>query len=114
MIDDTLTCQASCWFMRKSFFKRMGFMRTDGYTGWGQEDVELALETWTKGARMVVNKNTWYAHLFKGKTYGRYYRMNQEQHAASRRYAFDYWCVKRKDDFMKALAKFMPIPNWPI
>jgi glycosyltransferase involved in cell wall biosynthesis len=112
MIDDTLTCQGSCWFMHKSYFKKMGFMDTNGYTGWGQEDVELAMRAWTDSGRMVVNKNTWYAHLFKGKTYGRYYKMNQNQHAESRRFAFDYWCVKRKDEFMKVLKKFAPIPNW--
>jgi hypothetical protein len=112
MIDDTLTFQGSCWFMKKSYFKRMGFMKTEGYTGWGQEDVELAMETWTTGGRCVVNKNTWYAHLFKGNTYGRMYKEVKGQHWESRQYAFKYWCVERKDEFMNLLKKFAPIPNW--
>jgi glycosyltransferase involved in cell wall biosynthesis len=114
MIDDTLTCQGSCWFMHKSYFERMGFMKCQGYTGWGQEDVELVMEAWTTGGRVVVNKNTWYAHLFKGKTFGRMYQSSNSQIAASRKYAYDYWCVQRKDDFMKVLKKFGQIPNWTL
>ena len=59
MIDDTLAFQGSCWFMRKDYFKKMGFMKVEGYTGWGQEDVELSMECWLNGGRVVVNKNTW-------------------------------------------------------
>ena len=113
-IDDTLTFQGSCWFMFRSYFRRMGFMRTEGYTGWGQEDVELAMEAWTCGGRVMVDKNTWYAHLYKGRKYGRMYRANQEQHARSRAYAYDYWCVQRKEEFMATLKKFAPIPNWSL
>jgi glycosyltransferase involved in cell wall biosynthesis len=113
-IDNTLTFQGSCWFMYKSYFQKMGFMRIEGYTGWGQEDVELAMETWTTGGRVVVNKNTWYAHLYKGTKYGRMYSANQHQHAASRAYAFDYWCIQRKEEFLEVLRKFEPIPNWNI
>lgn len=112
MIDDTLTFQGSCWFMQKKYFQRMGFMKVEGYTGWGQEDVELTMETWTTGGRVVVNKNTWYAHLFKGKIYGRMYYEIPGQHNKSREYTYNYWCVERKDDFMKVLKKFAPIPNW--
>lgn len=112
LIDDTLTMQASCWFMQKSYFEKMGFMKIKGYTGWGQEDVELVMETWTTGGRVVVNKNTWYSHLFKGKTFGRMYHASQSQHAESRRYTYDYWCNQRRDDFMKVLKKFAPIPKW--
>jgi cellulose synthase/poly-beta-1,6-N-acetylglucosamine synthase-like glycosyltransferase len=114
MIDDTLAFQGSCWIMRKSYFQKRGFMRIEGYTGWGQEDVELSLETWLSGGRVVVNKNTWYAHLFKGKTWGRMYRADNDQHNRSREWTFHYWCEERKDDFFKVLKQFAPIPNWPI
>lgn len=114
MIDDTLTFQGSCWFMKKSYFQKMGFMKVEGYTGWGQEDVELALECWTTGGRVVVNKNTWYAHLYKGSKYGRMYHTPMSQYWKSRNFAFDYWVNKRKDDFYKVLDKFKPIPKWPL
>jgi glycosyltransferase involved in cell wall biosynthesis len=114
MIDDTLAFQGSCWFMRKDYFKKMGFMKIEGYTGWGQEDVELSMETYLAGGRIVVNKNTWYAHLFKGKTYGRMYHAPVSQTTETRNWAFNYWCIQRKDDFLKVLKRFAPIPNWTL
>jgi hypothetical protein len=113
MIDDTLTMQASSWIMKRSYYNKMGFMKCEGYTPWGQEDVEICLECWTNGGRVVTNKNTWYAHLFKGKTYGRMYKANQAQHAESRRFAYDYWVNKNRDKFREVINKFMPIPNFP-
>jgi glycosyltransferase involved in cell wall biosynthesis len=112
--DSTLTMQGSAWFCHKKYFERMGFMKVDGYTGWGQEDVELALETWSSGGQVRVCKKTFYAHLFKGKTYGRMYRANNSQIRASRSYAFDFWVNKNREKFVKVINQFMPIPNWPI
>lgn len=113
MIDDTLTMQASCWIMHKTWFKERGFMRVEGYTGWGQEDVEIAMETHTNGGRVMVNKNTWYAHLYKGKTFGRMYRPSVRQWIKTKAYGHHYWTVERKEDFFNVLKKFQPIPRWP-
>jgi hypothetical protein len=113
LIDDKLTMQASCWFMKKSYFQRMGFMKVNGYTGWGQEAEELCLSTWTTGGRVVVNKNTWYAHLYKGKAHGRMYFMSKNQRNESIHYSYNYWVKEHKNEFIKVIDKFMPIPNWP-
>src|SRR5574343_633646 len=72
-IDDILTFQGSCWFMEKEWFRKMGFMQIEGYTGWGQEAEEISFTTWKNGGECKVNKNTWYAHLHKGAKYGRMY-----------------------------------------
>jgi len=111
-IDKTMTMQASCWFMHRDWFKARGFMRIEGYTGWGQEDVEISMETWTNGGQLMVNKNTWYAHLYKGKTFGRGYRVNPQQWIDSQEYGHKYWTEERWDDFMNLLKMFAPIPNW--
>jgi glycosyltransferase involved in cell wall biosynthesis len=113
MIDDTLTMQASCIFMHRTWFDIMGFMQVKGYTGWGQEDVEIAMKTWTNGGRVVVNKNTHYAHLYKGANFGRMYRPVVSQWAQTKEYGHRHWTKERKDDFLKVLKKFAPIPNWP-
>lgn len=113
LIDDTMTFQASCWFMHKTWFEERRFMQVKGYTGWGQEDVELSLETWTNGGRVVTNKNTWYAHLYKGHNFGRMYKSNFLQWKLTKEYGHAHWTVERREDFLKVLKKFMPIPNWP-
>ena len=113
MIDDTLTMQASCWFMHKTWYEKRGFMRVEGYTGWGNEDVEIAMETHTNGGRVVVNKNTYYAHLYKGADFGRMYKSNFAQWKLTKAYGYQHWAVDRKKDFLEVLKRFAPLPNWP-
>ena len=112
-IDDTMEFQGSCWFMTKDWFKKMGFMNIERYSGWGQEAEEIGLTTWKNGGRVVTNKNTWYAHLHKGKTYGRMYFMSRRSINVCNTAAFDFWIHKNKKFFIKHIEKFWPIPNWP-
>jgi hypothetical protein len=112
-IDDVMTIQGSCVFMKKDWFKKCGFMRIEGYTGWGQEGEELCLTTMLNGGRAVVNKNTWYAHLHKGATWGRQYQWTKHDIYPSYDYSFNYWINEQKEFFISVIDKFWPIPNFP-
>ena len=113
MIDEILTHQGSCWVMTKDWFLKNNFMQIKGYTGWGQESEELCLTTWSNGGKVMVNKNTEYAHLYKGKQHGRMYFMGKNQKDASIDYSYNYWVRENIDKFEKIINHFMPIPNWP-
>ena len=113
MIDDTITFQGSCWFMTKDWFNKMGFMQIEGYTGWGQEAEEISFTTWKNGGRVVTNKNTWYAHLHKGKKYGRMYRAYDADNKKCYAFAYNHWVNDNKEFFINLIEKFMPLPNWP-
>lgn len=113
MIDDALTFQGSCWFMTKEWFNKMGFMQTKGYTGWGQEAEEIGMQTRLMGGRVVVNKNTWYAHLHKGAFYGRMYWMSREENRRSYAYSYNKWVIENKEFFISLIEKFPPLPSWP-
>lgn len=112
-IDDSLHFQGSCYFMHKAFFNRMGFMHIEGYGGFTQEAEEIALTTWLNGGRVKVNKNTSYAHLHKGKKYGRMYKFNWEEKKAGDAYSYDLFVNKNRKAFAELINSFMPIPNWP-
>jgi len=112
-LDDTMTIQGSCWFMTKEWFHKCGFMQVEGYTGWGQEGEEVSLTTWKNGGRVITNKNTWYAHLHKGKKYGRMYHLNKGETELSYAYAYNLWVNENKEFFIKYIEKFSPVPNWP-
>ena len=112
-LDDTLNFQGSCWFMTKKWFNKMGFMQIEGYGGWGQEAEEIGLKTRLRGGRVISNKNTWYAHLHKGKKYGRMYFMSRAANRRCYAYSTDLWLRKNKDFFISVVEGFMPIPNWP-
>lgn len=111
-IDDILTFQGSCWFMTKKWFQERGFMDVK-YQGWGQEAEEISFETWKNGGRVVVNKNTWYAHLHKGQKYGRMYFLSKEENRKSYEYSYDLWIRKNKEFFINLIERFMPLPGWP-
>ena len=110
MIDDIMITQGSFIFMTRKWFDKMGFMKTEGYTGWGQEGEEVCMTTVLNGGRAVVNKNTWYAHLHKGQMHGRMYKWTTVE--PSYDYSYNYWVNEHKDFFVKLIKDNLPIPNF--
>lgn len=111
-IDDIITFQGSCWFMTKEWFNMCGFMDTK-FMGWGQEAEEISFQTWKMGGRVVVNKHTWYAHLHKGKKYGRMYWMSRHENRVSYARSYKHWILDNEEFFCELIERFMPMPKWP-
>lgn len=62
-IDETMAMQGSCWVMKRSWWdKVIGELQTKGYGPLYQDSHEMVFKTWKLGGRLMVNKNTWYAH----------------------------------------------------
>jgi hypothetical protein len=112
-IDETMHFQGSCWFMDLAWFRRLGFMRVEGYSGWGQEAEEIGLETWRAGGQVLTDKNTWYAHLHKGPRYGRMYWMSVQSIRHCNAYSFNLWVHERRTFFQAWVQKWWPLPEWP-
>lgn len=75
-IDETPTMQGSCYFMTKDYFDNfLHGLSEVGYGTYAQESQEISFKTWLGGNQFMVNKKTWYAHLHKGNTYGRMYKL---------------------------------------
>ena len=110
MIDDIMITQGSLIFTSRKWFDKMGFMKLEGYTGWGQEGEEVCMETIKAGGRAVVNKNTWYAHLHKGQMHGRMYKWTTVE--PSYAYSYNYWVHENKEFFVKLIEDNLPIPNF--
>jgi hypothetical protein len=113
MLDDVMEIQGSMWCMSKAWFRHCGFMQIEGYQGWGQEGEELVMTTWRNGGRVVVNKQTWYAHLHKGNAYGRMYFLDRNESRKSYEYSYNYWVHENKEFFTNFIDKFWPLPGWP-
>lgn len=117
LIDDTPASQGSCWFMRKAYFNRLGLMDEEHWGPFWAESQELAFRSVLTGGRYVVNKNTWYAHLHKGKKHGRGYSMNgswlkQGRNRAMRFFAGEKVWEDQKYPLSWLIEKFMPMPGW--
>ena len=117
LIDDEMSWQGSMWFMNKKYWDRLGPMDEEHYGTFSQEPQELGMKVWLGGGRIIVNKKTWYAHLHKGKQYGRGYFMNKSDIDIAHQYSARYWTRNlwedRVHDYEWLIDKFWPVPTWP-
>lgn len=118
MIDENMSFQGSCWFMlRNHFWNNLGGMQEEGYETFIQEPQEIGLKTWLGGGKIMTNKNTYYAHLHKGKRFGRGYFMDKREVRRGAAYSNDLWMFDRWDDRVYDLEwlidRFWPVPLWP-
>lgn len=122
-VDDLMTMQGSCWFMKKDYFNKLfpNGMDNDNYGPFNHEAQELSNTVWLSGGRCVVDKAVHYAHLHKGRR-GKGYGFSREQYRKfmadkekARRYAIDYWLTTKdfKYDWQWLMEKFDKVPTWP-
>lgn len=114
-IDDLMSSQGSCWFMNRSYFEYLELMDEDNYGTFASEFQEIGLKAWLSGGRVVVNKNTWYAHWHK--TEGRGYSLGKSDGQKAVDYV-ERWRGRRpvwhkqKYDLKWLIDKFGKVPTW--
>lgn len=108
-IDETPQMHGSGWFMtRDRYFELGGFPNIDPH-GHAQEPLWLGLKNQLMGGKLMVNKNTWYAHLHQqGNKRG--YHMDKQQENIS----YDLAATTFMSDprMFEWLEKNMPMPTW--
>jgi glycosyltransferase involved in cell wall biosynthesis len=63
MVDETMAMQGSCWVMRKRWWNEViKKLNTRGYGTMYQDSHEMQFKTWKAGGKLMLNKNTWFAH----------------------------------------------------
>ena len=91
-IDDEMSSQGSCWFMSKHHFDDfLHGLNEYGYGSFAQEFQEIGNKTWLGGGAVKINKKTWYAHLHKGKKYGRMYSQSRSELITHINWSAEYW-----------------------
>jgi glycosyltransferase involved in cell wall biosynthesis len=113
MIDDTMTCMGPGWFMHTDRFWELGGC-DENHGSWGQQGMEVALKAWLSGGSLKVNKNTWFAHWFRGHI-GFPYKLSGRAVKNARDYSKELWLnnnwEKQTRPFSWLLNKFNP-PQW--
>jgi len=113
-IADLMCCVGACWFMhRERYWELEGLDEAHG--SWGQVGVEIACKSWLSGGRQVVNKKTWFAHLFRtGPGFG--FPYPNPGISKARKYSRKLWLEnkwpKARHDLQWLLDKFAPVPTW--
>jgi glycosyltransferase involved in cell wall biosynthesis len=66
-LTESMSVQGSCFMLtREKYFELDICDETLG--NWGSQGIEVACKTWLSGGRVLINHNTWYAHLFRTNT----------------------------------------------
>jgi hypothetical protein len=109
-----MSAQGSCWFMCKNYYKELELLDEQHYGAFWSEFQEVGLKCWLSGGRVVVNKNTWYAHLHK-----RFRGYNLEASSdEAEKYVMKWmnfgeaWGDNQKYPIEWLIDKFKPIPGW--
>lgn len=106
IIDETMVFQGSFYLMSKKHWKQLGGLQEKGYGPFAQEAIELSLKTWLGGGKVMVNKNTWYAHKHR-----KFKRVVSPPGVRSgNKYSKDFWLnnrwEKRKHDLEWLMQRF--------
>lgn len=111
---ETMSIQGSCFMITKQRYFDLNIC-DEGHGSWGQQGTEVACKTWLSGGRCIVNKKTWYSHLFRtqGGDFGFPYPNPGIEKA--REYSKDLWLNDKWDKAIHPLSwlieKFEP-PEW--
>jgi len=116
LIDDLMSAQGSCWFMHRDYFHELELLDDVNYGHFCFEFQEIGLKCWLSGGRVVRNKNTWYAHLHKGRKYGRGWPLAHSVLDKGAEYS-NRWMDgklwgKQDRDIRWLINRFWPVPTW--
>jgi glycosyltransferase involved in cell wall biosynthesis len=106
----------ACFFIHRERFLDLGGM-DEKHGGWGQFGTEISCKSWLSGGRQMVNKKTWFSHMFRtGNGFGFPYQISGRQVRAARKYSQNLWLndswPQAKHSLKWLIEKFSPVPTW--
>lgn len=90
MIDETMAMQGSMWVMPHEWWNKViGELQVEGYGTLYQDSHEVVFKTWKAGGKLMVNKNTWFAH--KHRSFTRTHNYGKAEATPGWKYSLDTW-----------------------
>lgn len=115
---ETFSLQGSAFMMTREKYWELDIC-DESWGSWGQQGVEVAVKTWLSGGKVLCNKRTWYAHMFRtqgGDFSFPYKQRPQSEIVALREFTKDLFMnnkwPKAVKTFQWLLDKFKPLPGW--
>jgi ribosomal protein L37E len=113
---ETMSILGACFMLTREGFWELEICDED-HGSWGQQGTEVACKTWLSGRKLMCNKKTWFAHLFRtqGDDFGFPYDNPGTEIEKARAYSKDLWLndrwPKAKYKLSWLINKFNP-PEW--
>jgi len=114
---ETMSAQGSCFMLTKEKYWELNICDEE-FGSWGQQGVEVACKTWLSGGRLLTNRRTWYAHMFRtqGGDFGCPFPLSGNQVDKARKYSRELFLNNTWEGQIKPLSwlieKFAPLPDW--
>lgn len=113
---ETMSILGACWMLTRERYWELNIC-DEGHGSWGQQGTEVSLKGWLSGGSVIVDKRTWFAHMFRtqGGDFGFPYPISGGDVDKARKYSRKLWFgnswprAVRKLDWV--IKKFNP-PDW--
>lgn len=116
-LTDSMSIQGSFFMLTREKYWELNIC-DENFGSWGQQGVEVACKTWLSGGRVVINRKTWYAHMFRtqGGDFSFPYPLSEKDVDKARQYSRDLFLNGKFDkaihSFHWLIEKFSPLPFW--
>jgi hypothetical protein len=116
-LTEIMSLQGSCFMLSREKYWELNIC-DEAFGSWGSQGIEVAVKTWLSGGKIIVNHNTWYAHMFRtqGGDFSFPYPISGKQIEGAKKYARDLFFRNRWDKQIYPLSwlveRFWPVPGW--
>lgn len=114
---ETMSLQGSAFMLTRDKYWELNIC-DEKFGSWGSQGIEVACKTWLSGGRVIVNKRTYYAHMFRtqGGDFSFPYKQKQSDVDKAKNHARNLFLGNRWDKQVKPLSwlveKFWPVYKW--
>lgn len=114
---ETMSCLGACFFISRDRYWKLGGM-DEGHGSWGQMGTEIGCKSWLSGGRMVTNRRTWFAHMFRtqGSDFSFPYPISGADQERARKHSRKLWKGGTWPGQVRPLSwmieHFAPVPGW--
>lgn len=116
-LGESMSLQGSCFMLTRDKYWELNICDEEAGS-WGHQGSEVALKTWLSGGRVIVNKKTWYAHMFRtqGGDFGFPWPAREGEIEKARQHFRDIFLEDKwplaKHNLSWLVDKFSPVPDW--
>lgn len=114
---ESMSLQGSAFMLTREKYWGLGICDEE-FGSWGSQGIEVAVKTWLSGGRVIINKRTYYAHLFRtqGGDFSFPYEQRQSKVEIAKKRAKDLFFENKWPLQVRPLSwlveKFWPVPGW--
>lgn len=114
---ETMCLQGSCFMATREKYWELALC-DESLGNWGNQGIEVACKTWLSGGKVLVNHNTWYAHMFRtqGKDFGFPWKVSGRDTQKTKNNVKSLFWDKQWDkaiyDLQWLVDRFSPVTDW--